>query len=70
MELTAQDVKRVVWTFVQAAVGSFLVAVAGIAASPSFSAAKALAIAASTGGIAAGWSAVKNLILTDTSTLK
>jgi hypothetical protein len=70
MGLNEIDVRRIIWTFVQAFVGTFLVTVAGIAASPSFDAAKALVISAVAAALAAAISAVKNLLLADTSTLK
>ena len=60
MGLNESDIRRILWTFVQAFLGALLVGVAGWAAIPSgWDAWKA-----------AGVSAVKNLFLTDTSSLK
>jgi hypothetical protein len=70
MGLNETDIRRILWTFVQAFLASFLVTVAGVASSPSFSAAKAVVISAVVGAFAAGVSAVKNLFLNDGSTLK
>lgn len=71
ISFTKDDLKRVVWTFVQAFLGALVVGVAGWASVPSsWDAAKAAGLALAVAALAAGISAVKNLLLGDGSTLK
>jgi hypothetical protein len=70
MGLNEVDIRRVLWTFAQAFLGSFLAFASGFLAAPEWSNVKSLAVAAVIAGIAAGISAVKNLFLSDGSTLK
>ena len=70
MGLNESDIKRVIWTAVQAFVGAVLVLAPGIFQAPNFEAAKSLAVAALVAGVAAALSALKNLLLDDGSTLK
>lgn len=71
LSFTKDDLKRVVWTFLQAFVGALLVAVGAQSTIPqSWSEAKQVAIAAVLAAVAAGVSAVKNLVLADGSPLK
>ncbi|MGH2374568.1 MAG: hypothetical protein ACRDIC_14025 [bacterium] len=65
MGLTEADIRRVLWTFVQAGV-----AYAALAWSNAIPGAPLSWKALLVGGVAAGVSAVKNLLLPDTSTLK
>jgi hypothetical protein len=57
------DVKRAVWTAVQAFLAAFIVLAPGIWTAPNLEGAKAAGLAALTAGIAAGLSALKNYIL-------
>jgi ferric-dicitrate binding protein FerR (iron transport regulator) len=68
--LTEVDIRRILWTFAQAFLASFLTLAAGILAAPNFDTAKALAVSALLASIAAAISAVKNLVLDDGSSLK
>ena len=71
ISFTKDDLKRVVWTFVQAFLGAVAVALAAQTQLPnSWSGAKQVALAVAVAGVAAGVSAVKNLVLADGSTLK
>ena len=70
MGLNEGDIRRVVWTFVQAFLAVFLVGATGALNAPNWSEGKAALIAAAIGGIAAGLSALKNLLTPDGSTLK
>jgi len=70
LSFTFDDLKRVLWTAVQAGVLAFLVLAPGILMAPNLDEAKALAIAALIAAGAAAFSAVKNLILADGATLK
>lgn len=70
MGLNEGDIRRVVWTFIEAFVGVFLVAVGGWGASPDFGDLKAAGIAALGAAIAAIISLLKNLVLGDGSSLK
>jgi len=64
------DIRRIVWTFVQGFVGALLVLAPGVLQAPNMETVKALGISALVGAIAAGISAVKNLVLDDGSSLK
>jgi hypothetical protein len=68
--LNESDIKRVVWTAVQAFLAAVLVLAPGILQAPNLETAKSLGIAAVVAGVAAALSALKNLFLDDTSTLK
>lgn len=68
--LNESDIKRVVWTAVQAFVAAVLVLAPGILNAPNLETAKSLGIAAIVAGVAAALSALKNLLLDDGSTLK
>jgi hypothetical protein len=67
---TLDDLKRVLWTAVQAFLAAVLVLAPGVLAAPNLEAAKTLAIAALVAGVAAAISALKNLLLSDGSSLK
>lgn len=66
----ADTVKRAAWTFAQAFVGAFLVLAAGLATVHNVAEGKAVVGAAIAGGIAAGVSAVKNLLFPQGSTVR
>jgi predicted transporter len=68
--LNESDIKRVLWTALQAFIGAVLVLAPGIFQAPNMKTAKSLAIAALVAGVAAALSALKNLVLDDGSTLK
>jgi drug/metabolite transporter (DMT)-like permease len=68
--LNESDIKRVIWTALQAFIGAVIVLAPGIFQAPNLEAAKTLAIAALVAGVAAALSALKNLVLGDDSTLK
>ena len=70
MGINENDIRRVIWTFVQAFVASFVVIASGWSALPNYDSAKAAVISAGLAGIAAAISLVKNLVLGDGSTLK
>ena len=70
MGLNESDIKRVVWTAVQAFVAAVIVLAPGILQAPNLEAAKSLGVAALVAGVAASGSALKNLVLGDESTLK
>jgi hypothetical protein len=70
MGLTSADIRRVIWTFVQAFLASFLVLAVGVVNAPNLNEAKAALISAVLAALAAGISAVKNAFLEDTSTIK
>jgi hypothetical protein len=55
-------IKRVAWTFVQAFVGAFLILAPGFFKAPNLGEARALIVAALVASLAAGVSAVKNLL--------
>lgn len=55
--------KRVAWTFAQGFLSAFLILAVGIWKAPNMKEAKAAAVAALVGGLAAGFSAVKNMTL-------
>ncbi len=70
---TKDDLKRVAWTFVQAFLAVFVAGLAdafGAFSQDGLSAGKAALVALGVGAVAAGISAVKNLVLADASTLK
>lgn len=56
------NIKRILWTFVQAFGGAFFVLAPGIWKAPNMQEAKAALVAAAIAGIAAGVSAVKNYV--------
>lgn len=66
MGLTSSDVRRIVWTFIMAAAGVFVALMADWFTNGGDFNWKVWAVAA----IAAGISAVKNAVLSDTSTIK
>jgi hypothetical protein len=70
LSFTLDDLKRALWTAVQAGVLAFLVLAPGILMAPNLAEAKALGIAALIAAGAAAFSALKNLILSDGSALK
>jgi len=70
LSFSFDDLKRTLWTAVQAFLGAFVVLAPGIWAAPNFTAAKAAAVAAITAGVAAFISALKNAILADGAGLK
>jgi hypothetical protein len=70
MSFTKDDLKRVLWTLVQAFLGTFLVLAPGALNAPNLGEAKAALIAAVVAGLAAVASAVKNLVLPDDSAAK
>lgn len=71
MGLNETDIRRIVWTFVQAFVAALAAGVAGWAAFPSdWNGLKAAGAALVVSALAAALSAVKNLVLPDGSTLK
>jgi hypothetical protein len=65
MGLNEQDIKRILWTFVQAAAAVAVAAAVGWTNGDAFNWKVVLV-----GALAAGLSAIKNLVLPDTSTLK
>lgn len=67
---TKDDVKRVLWTAVQAFLGALLVLAPGILQAPDLKTAKSLAVAALVAAFAAVLSALKNFVLPDTSAIK
>lgn len=70
MGLNETDIRRIVWTGLQAFLAALAVTAPGILQAPNLSTAKSLAVAALVGAFAAGVSAIKNLVLGDGSTLK
>ena len=70
MGLNESDIKRVIWTAVQAFLGAVLVLAPGVLQAPDMETAKALGVAALVAGVAAALSALKNLVLGDESSLK
>lgn len=56
-------VLKLVYSFVRAFVGAFIVGIAGIAAVPNLSAAKALVVAAAVGALTAAVRAVQHVII-------
>ena len=59
---TRDDVKRAVWTLIQAFLGAFAVLAPGIFAAPNLSEAKAALVSAVVAGAAAVLSVVKNWV--------
>lgn len=70
MGLNEADVRRIAWTFVQAFLGVFLAGIGGVLTSPDFSTGKAAGVALVGAALAAGFSALKNFVTPDGSTLK
>lgn len=71
MTFTNTDLRRVLWTFVQAFLGGLIAGLASWATLPQgWDAAKSAVLGLVVGGIAAGISAVKNLLLADDSSIK
>lgn len=70
MGLNEADIRRVLWTAGQAFLAVFLVAATGALNAPNLSEAKAALVAGAVAGLAAALSAIKNLLLPDSSTLK
>lgn len=62
--------KRVAWTFVQAFLGALLVLAPGVFLAPNLKEARAVGIAALIAAVAAGWSAVKNVIVPPSSAVR
>jgi hypothetical protein len=67
---TLDDLKRVLWTAVQAFLAAVLVLAPGVLQAPNWETAKTLGVAAIVAGIAAALSALKNALLSDGSALK
>jgi hypothetical protein len=71
MTFTRDDFKRVVWTFIQAGLGAAAVALAAQSQLPqSVSDAKQVAYVVGAAFVAAGFSAIKNLLTPTGSALK
>lgn len=70
MGFTKDDLKRVLWTAIQAFIGAVLVLAPGVLSAPDLKTAKALGVAALVAGLAAAISALKNFFLPDTSPIK
>jgi predicted transporter len=70
MGLNEIDVRRIVWTAIQAFIAAVLVLAPGILQAPNLEVAKTLGVAALVAGLAAALSALKNLVLDDGSSLK
>lgn len=71
MTFTKDDFKRVLWTFVQAAVGAIVVGLTVEDQLPqSFDEAKQVALVLGAAALAAGISAIKNLLLNPGDPLK
>jgi hypothetical protein len=70
VSFTSEDVRRIIWTAIQAFLGAFIVLAPGIWLAPNLEEAKAAALAALAAGVAAALSALKNGILGDSSTIK
>ena len=70
MGLNEGDIKRVLWTFVQAFLATFLALAVGALQAPNYDTGKSAVVAAVVAGVAAGLSAIKNLLVSDESTLK
>jgi predicted cobalt transporter CbtA len=70
MGLNEVDIRRILWTAVQAFIATLLVLAPGIFGAPNWDTAKSLGVAALVAGVAAAFSAVKNLLLDDGSSLK
>jgi hypothetical protein len=70
MGLNEVDIRRILWTAAQAFLAVFLVAATGALSAPNLGEAKAALLAGAVAGLAAALSALKNLVLPDSSTLK
>jgi predicted transporter len=70
MGLNEVDVRRILWTAIQAFLGAVLVLAPGVLNAPNLEVAKTLGVAALVAGLAAALSALKNLLLDDGSSLK
>ena len=70
MGFTKDDVKRVLWTAIQAFIGAVLVLAPGILQAPNLQTAKTLGVAALVAGIAAALSALKNFFVPTGSAIK
>jgi hypothetical protein len=68
--LNEGDLRRIGWTFAQAFLATFLVLATGALSAPNFAEGKAALVAAALAGLAAGLSALKNLVTPDGSSLK
>lgn len=68
--LNESDIKRVIWTAVQAFLAAVLVLAPGMLNAPDLQTAKSLGVAALVAGLAAALSALKNLFIGDDSTFK
>lgn len=68
--LNGSDIRRIVWTAVFAFLGTFLSLAAGAGDFHDFGELKAAALSLIPAAIAAAFSAVKNLVLADGSSLK
>lgn len=63
MNLNNELIKRIAWSFVRAFLGVFIVGVAGVLASPDFSAGKAALIALVAAAVTAGIRAAQHVLL-------
>lgn len=71
MTFTQDDIKRVIWTFIQAFLGGLIAGLAALGGIPTtWDAAKAAGLGLVVGALAAGISAIKNLFTPTGSTLK
>ena len=70
MGLNESDIRRIVWTAVFAFIATAAVLLPGVLAAPNLKTATGLAAAAVVAGVSAAFSAVKNLVLPDGSSLK
>lgn len=68
--LNSTDVKKIVWTGLQAFVGAFIATAQGWGAIPNLDTAKAAAVSAAIAAGAAVISLIKNLVLGDGSAIK
>jgi hypothetical protein len=70
LTFTKEDLKRVVWTALQTGLATFLILAPGFWKAPNLATAKTLAVDVDFAALAAGFSAMKNLLLADSNTLK
>ncbi len=70
ISFTGKDAVRVAWTFVFTFVSVFLATAQGWGSMPDLATAKAAAVSAGAAALAAAFSALKNLVLADGSTVK
>ena len=71
MTFTKDDLKRVVWTFLQAGLAAAVVVLSAQSSVPKdWDTAKQTSLAVALAAVAAGISAIKNLLLNDSSSLK